>query len=351
MTLPERVDDFWPVRFALDPPAPVRFVSAAGGQVVAVGGPAIKVAGLVILAGGDLHMLRPGSRRLRTARLPPDVEAIAIAAEPWSPYRVAIASPRTVDIFSGHKPHEPTVRLQFEGPQHRATHLAWGRVEGRSMLYMRQATGKVAQLRADDGAQATLTVPAVSAVAADADGVLAMIDLAPEPVPPGEPVNMGEALILPVGAKEFDSRWVDCGSADDRVQWNVYLTVHGSAVAYSEDPIDAPEYSGGVEVSWDQGDDEGYHTFKMPPGVMRGPIAFQNEGAMFAAYNLEGQANVLRHVRGEAGITRIARLGLGEDYSGTPAWITGLAWDEERRALWAASPELGLIELKEPARA
>ncbi len=344
MTLPERVDDFWPLRFALDPPAPVRFVSAAGGLVVAVGGPAIKVGRLVIPAGGDLHMLRPGSRRLRMARLPPDVEAIAIAAEPWSPYRVAIASPRTVDVFSGHKPHEPTVRLQFEGPQHRATHLAWGRVEGRSMLYMRQATGAVAQLRADDGLQGTLVLPPVSAVAGDADGVLAMINLAPEP-----PANVGEAWVLPVGAKEFGTRWVDCGPTED-VTWDVFLAVRGSAVAYSIEAIDAPEYSGGASVSWHEENEDEDHTFEDPPGVFRGPIALQNDHAVFAAYNLEGQANVLRHVRGEAGITRIARLGLGEDYSGKPAWITGLAWDEERRALWAASPELGLIELQEPPR-
>jgi hypothetical protein len=78
-----------------------------------------------------------------------------------------------------------------------------------------------------------------------------------------------------------------------------------------------------------------------------GPIAFQNERVIFAAYNVEGQVNVLRHVR-NGSFTRIARFGLGEDWTGIPATVTGIAWDDERRALWAASPELGLLKLAEP---
>jgi hypothetical protein len=81
-----------------------------------------------------------------------------------------------------------------------------------------------------------------------------------------------------------------------------------------------------------------------------GPIAFQNDQVIFAAYNVEGQVRILRHAR-HGGITRIARFGVGEDWKGIPATVTGLAWDEERRVLWAASPELGLIKLTEPAAA
>ncbi len=61
--------------------------------------------GLVVAAGAALHMLRPGSQRLRSRALPPDLEVIAVAAEPWSPYRLAIASPAAVGIYTGHQPH------------------------------------------------------------------------------------------------------------------------------------------------------------------------------------------------------------------------------------------------------
>ena len=90
--------------------------------------------------------------------------------------------------------------------------------------------------------------------------------------------------------------------------------------------------------------------FEIPPVVFQGPIAFQGERILFAAYNVEGQVNLLRFVRG-GGVTRIARFGLDDAREGTPATVTGLAWDEERRALWAASPELGLLRLTEPKAA
>jgi hypothetical protein len=102
-------------------------------------------------------------------------------------------------------------------------------------------------------------------------------------------------------------------------------------------------------VSWEADKDEG-NSFVSPPGVFMGPIAFQNERVIFAAYNVEGQVNVLRHAR-NGGLTRIARFGVGEDWTGVAATVTGIAWDEERRALWAASPELGLIKLSEPRKA
>jgi len=169
-----------------------------------------------------------------------------------------------------------------------------------------------------------------------------MLNLAPV-----APANGGDAWILPLGAKQWDVRWVDCGPDDRRTTWTNHVAVLGGAVAYSVVPGDTITYSGGVQVSWEGDEENDRNTFDLPPGVMRGPIAFQDPRAMFAAYNVEGQVNVLRWVR-DGSFTRIARFGLGEDWEGTPATVTGLAWDQERRALWAASPELGLIEIQEP---
>ncbi len=321
-------DAFWDVGFALDPPSPVRFVSAASG--------------LVIAAGAALHMLRPGSRRLRSRELPPDVEILAIAAEPWSPYRLAISTPTSVGVYTGHRPYAPAMNIAIDAPEHAATHLAWGRRDGQVLLHLRQRHGEVVQVNLDDGATGTYPDTLVAAIAGDAKGVLAMINLDPK-----ADANVGDAWILPVGAKQWTMRWVDCATDDAPEEWRTHLVVHGAAMAYSRDPFDSTENMGHAEVSWEPEDEDESLSFESPPGVFMGPIALQNERVIFAAYNVEGQVNVLRHVR-DGGVTRIARFGLDDEWNGTEATVTGLAWDEERSALWAASPELGLIKLTEP---
>jgi hypothetical protein len=321
-------DDFWEVSFVLDPPSPVRFVSAAGGLVVA--------------AGASLHMLRPGSRRLRSRALPPDLEILAVAAEPWSPYRLAISTPTAVGIYTGHRPHEPVWNVALKGPGLGVTHLAWSRRDGQTVLYLRHPTDEVVVVNLDDGSTGTVDNTTAAAIAGDAKGVMAMINFTPV-----EPANVGDAWVLPVGATEWTLRWVDCGPPDGEWKGNVYLAVHGAALAYSREPFDTITYGGHVEVSWEEENEDGDNSFEMPPGVLRGPIAFQNERVIFAAYNAEGRVNVLRHAR-NGSFARIARFGLSDEWTGTEATVTGIAWDDERRVLWAASPELGLIKLAEP---
>jgi hypothetical protein len=313
-------DDFWEWSFALDPATPVRAVSAAGGLVVA--------------AGDALHMLRPGAQRLRSRDLPADFGVNAVAAEPWSPFRVAIASHTRVGIYTGHRPYDPVVDLRFSGPEFDATHLAWVRHDGESMLYLRQRGGEVSRIR-EGGTSENLTCPNAAAIASDAKGVFGLITLVP--------ADSAEVWLLPEGAKAWDTRiMTTIPVGDDAKDWLVHLAVRGPAVAWSMDDWSA-------NVSWEEHEDEDEH-FDSPPGVFYGPIAFQSEGVIFAAYNVEGQVRVLRHVR-HGGVTRIARFGVGEDWEGIPATVTGLAWDDERRVLWAASPELGLIRLTEPSAA
>jgi hypothetical protein len=328
-------DELWVVDFAVTPAAGARgprFVSAAGGLVVAVG--------------ESLHMLRPGSQRLRSRPLPADLEVVAVAAEPWSPYRLAIASPESVAIYSGHRPHEPSMNAVSVDPEHSATHLAWTRSQGKTVLDLRLRTGELMQLNLDDLTTATFGDLRVQAIASDATGTLALLDLAPV-----EPNNVGDVRFLGVDGVEGNARWIDCGSLDndDGVTWTIHLALCGKAVAYAVDPSDHDAYSGDANVSWEEDEDDG-HSFKSGPGVFQGPIAFQNERVIFCAYNVEGRVSVLRWER-DGSFTRIARFGMHDDFvEGTPATVTALAWDEERRVLWAASPELGLIKLTEPPR-
>lgn len=329
MFIEEPPDDPWNVSLVLDPPSPVRLVSAAGGLVVA--------------AGRSLHMFHPGARRIRSCDLPPDGEVAAVAVEPWHPYRVAVASPTSLSVFTGHRPYEPIVDLRLRGQELRATHLAWARHDGETMIYIRRAGGEIMRLKLEQGSTDVLQCPTAAAVASDERGVLALAALVP-----GEDANVGEVWVLPAGETAWDTRWVDFTLTEDLREWHVHLAVHGSAVALSTSNL-GDDIVGFAMVSWEK-DEEDAHHFASPPSVFQGPIALQDDRVIFAAYNVEGQVRVLRHVR-EGGVTRIARFGVADDWvSGSPATITGLAWDRERRALWAASPELGLIKLTEPAK-
>ena len=124
--------------------------------------------------------------------------------------------------------------------------------------------------------------------------------------------------------------------------------MRGRSFAFSTEALDI-EYCGAAEVSWEEEEEDGDSTFESPPGVFQGPIAFQSERVIIGAYNVEGQVHVLRWERGGS-FTRIARFGLDDDWKGTEVTVTSIAWDDERRALWVASPELGLLKVEEPAQ-
>lgn len=232
-------DAFWDWSPALTPATPVRVVSAAGGLVVA--------------AGDALHMLRPGSQRFRSRDLGADLGVIAVAAEPWSPFRLAIASPMHLGVYSGHQPHDPEVDVTLPGSAYDATHLAWVRHDGETLLYYRQRSGDVSRLRFE-GATESITVPKTQAVAADEAGNLALITLVPS--------DDAAVWSLPAGGKEWDIRGmvsVPVGEDDDETAaFEVHLAAHGTAVAFSMDDC-------GAEVSWKEHEDETKHFVSPPP--------------------------------------------------------------------------------------
>jgi hypothetical protein len=324
-------DDFWEASFVFDPPTPVRVVSA--------------LSGLVIAAGDALHMLRPGDQRLLSRGLPPDFAVAAVAAEPWSPFRLAIASRGRLGIYTGKQPDEAIIEAQFSIPEADATHLAWARHDGETMLYFRQANGEVGRLRPETSAIEAIACANMAAIAADANGSLAMISILPPDeaevsiTPDGKTWDERCMVVIPVDGDDPEAEPDPDEEADEGM--HVHLAISGKAVAYSI-------ANWGAYVSWKKNTEDETKDFDSPPGVFWGPIALQGDEGIFAAYNVEGQVRILHHVRG-GGATRIARLGVGEDWEGVPATVTGLAWDEERRVLWAASPELGLIKLTEPS--
>ena len=314
-------DTFWVSRVVV--PEPVRAVSAANGLVVA--------------AGASLHQLRPGSKRVRTSALPAGHgDVVAILAEPWSPFRLAVAWSTNVGVFTGHQPHDPVVSVSIEHRKNGATHLAWMRLRGENMLYVRQKSGEVQQVNLDTGAMGTLQLSKAYAVASDAKGVLGAL------VKSEENDGLMNLQVLPPGEMAWDVYGLDYSEhdEDDPEQGRLHLAVHGPAVAISGE-------TSFVSLSWEPGEEEGWRDFALIPAVFMGPVTFRSDKEIFAAYNVEGQVNLRRHVRGQ-GVTRIARYGLDDKWEGTEATVTSIAWDQERHTLWAASPELGLMALTQP---
>lgn len=313
--------DLWDHRFAVEPPLPLTVVAAAGGFVMA--------------AGGALLVIDPGERALRKRDLEPGPAPAAVAIEPWAPHRQALAVGGTVSVFEGPWPGDPILDFVLSDPTDAVTHLGWARHAGESRLYLRQRSGQVSRIGMG-GLAEVMNTPHASAIGADADGVLGLISLLPD--------DEANAWILPVEATSWDIRsltMVPVGSDGDAASnWTVQLSVCGKAFAFSLDEW-------GAMVSWEENEDDSKH-FELPPTVFEGPLAFGSERVLFAAYNVEGQVRILRYER-NVGVTCIARFGVGDDWEGVPATVTSLAWDASRRSLWAASPELGLIEMTEPS--
>ncbi len=321
-------DAFWEQSVALGPASAVRTVVAAGGFVAA--------------AGEGLHVLRPGAERLRSPAIAPGERIAVVAVEPWSPFRLAVAWAGHVGIYAGHRPHEPVLSLTFTDQGHDATHLAWARDPGGIKLFVRRKGCEV--LRVDpEGTQETLSLANTVAIAADESGALALLASEPDDavvwIMPAESVT-GQPRSLSSGLEQDEDDPTD----------HVHLALHGPAVAYSYG-ASTVETVGVAEVSWrpPKGEDDD-PSFTDAPAVFFGPLALQSAEVVYAAYNVEGQVNVLRWVK-DGGVTRIARFGLDDAWEGTPATVTGIAWDGARRALWVASPELGLIRLHAPGAA
>ncbi len=150
-------DAFWDVGFALDPPSPVRLVSAASGLVVA--------------AGAALHMLRPGSRRLRSARISRPTRSST------SPRSRGLPTAWRSPPLRRHLYRPPAVRAgvnpRSTAPSTAAAHLAWARRDGVTYPTSASATAESCRSTWTTGRQA-LTLPRHARRAAIADDAKAV---------------------------------------------------------------------------------------------------------------------------------------------------------------------------------
>ncbi|MEI7893738.1 MAG: hypothetical protein WCI05_11635 [Myxococcales bacterium] len=162
-SLPRHREDSWQGSFLLNPARPVRGISVGGGRV---------------MAGGDaLYLLPRGAQQVTTRELPPDLALVAIAVEPWPPFRYALAGRRVIAVFSPDAPGDPIVEVSFATPEDDATHLAWTRHNGQVMIYFRGRNGRIGRIRIDEEGCEHLEAPPIAAIASDAAGVMAMISI------------------------------------------------------------------------------------------------------------------------------------------------------------------------------
>ncbi|MGH7297006.1 MAG: hypothetical protein ACRELB_18860, partial [Polyangiaceae bacterium] len=283
--LPRRREDCWVGGFVLDG-SPVHDVRAAGG--------------LVVTGGKGLSMVRPGAQNLLSRGLPSGIVVRAVAVEPWAPRRFAIAARGRLTVFEGHAPDEPSLELKFDDSTFEATHLAWTRNDGRSMIYYVGRDGEVGRLWVNEGTLDSLDTPPVDAIASDGTGVMAMLSMG------GGDADAADVWISQDG-KEWRSRTLTSVldaplGADGRV----HLAVCGDALAYSVGSLDG---AWGTHVSWDADQD----LFEPCDVMSGGPVAFQSDEALFATYNGELGASILRLPRGGAA-ERIAQIGGDEDH-------------------------------------
>jgi hypothetical protein len=259
------------------------------------------------------------------SRAPPlDIGAIrAAAAELRAPFRYAVASADMVAVFYRAPGGDQIMRLRATPPGPVATHLAWGREGAESALYVRWNDGAVVRVKQDLSGVDSTDLPPMDAIAADHDGVLAMISLAP-PSP---------RVYLTSDGENLEYRAAAIGAAPGG---HVYLAVAGAAVAVAVD-------HGGAHVS--RAPDADF--IPCAPLALAGPLEFDGTApgaTLFGAAHFAAHTSIVR-VAADGDAIRIADFSAD---AAPPPRITGLGWDASRHMLWGASPQMGLITCTSP---
>jgi hypothetical protein len=309
--LPTRPSDTWDCEFIFESAHDVRAVSARGG---------------LVMAGGDeLYMVRPGAQGMASRARPQDMgQVVAVASEPRAPFRYAFATAEMVVLFMKSEQGEQTVRLRPMLSGASPTHIAWGPAEGANALWIRWSDGAVVRTNRDMSSVDVLDVQPMDALAADGNGVIAMVSFA-EPEPRAYTSKDGESF-------QFRPLGVELKPAD-----HVFMAVADEAVAYAIKGVGA-FMSRAVEVPF---------TRSEPLGAA-GPVEFQGESsdaALLGASRYARYASIVRVDR-EGAALRIADF--GSDDAPAPE-ITCLSWDASRRVVWGASPQMGIVRCTEPS--
>jgi hypothetical protein len=309
--LPTRATDAWDCGFILDQASVVRGVSARGGLVV---------------AGGDLlYMQRPGAEKMASREPPLDAGNVVIAAaEARAPWRYAFASEALVAIFFKNKTEDGIVRLRPAEQGGRPTHLAWardGHGDGHA-LYIRWDDGAIVRTMPDMSGVDVLDFPPVDAIASDSSGVLAMVTFTEEG---------GRAYVSHDGT-HFAFRELD---VPHEAGEHVHLAVADEAVAVALGQRGAylSRAAGAPFVRCE-------HLTTAGPIELEGA---SSDAALFGAIRTPTVAAILRIDPAGAAI-RVAEF----ESDGPVPELTALSWDAQRRKLWGASPQMGIVTCTAP---
>jgi hypothetical protein len=192
---------------------------------------------------------------------------------------------------------------------------------------MRWDDGTVGRLRMDLGNIEPLPLDPMDALAADADGVLALVNVL------GDPADAH--VLVTADGERFEERPA-LAAPEDLPDGTVHVAVAGTAVVYAVE-------GWGVYLSRGIDDD-----FVPCPGIPGGgPLAFQGTSprAAFFGVGHERGTCVIHRVDPEGAVQRIVEI---EGEGGEPPRFSAITWDESRRILWSASPQAGIMRSEEP---
>ncbi len=309
--LPSSPDETWDGGFVLSPVQPVRDVSGAGGM---------------IFGGGDaLVMLRPGGEQWKGRPAPEDLgPVLAVAVEQGPPWRYAVSSALGITLYGLPNDQMLTLRAPDDAGS-QATHMAWAAFGEERVLYLRWDDGGVARVRLDLGTIEDLAFLPMDAIASDVNGVLAMVSL-------GVGAADAHAIFTRDGVR-FEERPAAFVPVDGA---RVHLAVADAAIAYAVE-------GKGAHVS--RGIDDDFAPVEVLAGA--GPIAFHGSTADSALFGAVWSKDVCAIDRVDANgeVQRIAEIGAND--AAAPR-IAAMVWDRSRRALWAASPQAGILKSEEP---
>lgn len=299
--LPTRTEDAWEGAFLMNPPRPVHAVACAGGRVVA--------------GGHELYLMRAGTDRLAARKLPESMTgpALAVAAEPHAPWRIALA-PQSggLHIFEA---EGDVIELRRDPPNTEAcaTHLAWEP----SGLHARWDDGSFSRIRSvgdQDYVVSVVVSLSIDALASDGRGSVVALSIDPLTVFRFRGGDVCDSTFFSMDLPEGAPVWL--AAAADQVAFSV-----GGYGTYRSDASGL-----GLCEAHEGG----------------GAIAFQGtraNAALLGAMTVGALCSVVR-MELDGSARRVFEL---EATGCPPAQMCALAWDEPRLTLWAASPEVGLM--------
>jgi hypothetical protein len=254
--------------------------------------------GLVVAAGGaKLHRIRPGTDGIQTRPYPfEDDGVLRVAVEPGCRRWVAL-SYRHIVVFDTSNT-EGYMHLDFRAGDPEPWEIAWGKVNGESVMHMLDDTMEVSRPGPE---LAVLPLEHALKIASDRTGLLAILTGGDE-----------EARLYVSGDGE---QWLFRILDTIHDEQSVHLAIDGMSAAVSHD--------GELWVS--RGKDDAFELIEDIEDA--GAVAFDGAGALFVATGEEGRA----------AIARIDVAGNAERIAEIEPNIAELAWDASRDTLWAAT--------------